>query len=181
MAANKRDETQLEQDRALLAELMYKNPTWTHQRLTDEINKLRGLDLTRQQITYDIGVLKERALERTKEKMEGILADELTRLDVLEATLWEAFEISKDDVKRQIIDEIVSEADGDEELKRRVSSIRTVREFTPGDRKLLADILDVQKERRKIIGAYAPAKIGLEADVTVVKGFVGISPDDWDE
>lgn len=166
-------------DREILTELLATRPTWTHQNYRDEIFRRTGRDLTRQQISYDIDVLLEDIRERTMENMEKIVEREAARLDALEEKLWQAWEASSDPIKREIIDEIIKEVDG--ELSRVITNIRTIKEYNPGDLRIIENIIRVQRERRQLLGAYQAQRVEIGGQLEIeVKGYANVSPDDWD-
>lgn len=166
-------------DREILTELLATRPTWTHDQYRDEIHRRTGRDLTRQQISYDIDVLLKDIRERTMENMDKVVEHEAARLDHFEEKLWKAWEASSDPIKREIIDEIIREVDG--EASRVITNIRTIKEYNPGDLRIIENIIKIQQERRRLLGVYQAQRIELGGQLEIeVKGYANVSPDDWD-
>jgi len=52
-------------------------------------------------------------------------------------------------------------------------------DFAPRERIKL--LLDISKERRALMGLDSPKSVDLTTKGQAIKGYIGISPDDWDE
>lgn len=124
MAAKIRSPLQVEQDRARVAALVIQGRA--HQEIALE------LGVSRQQVTYDLKVIKDRWKARTTMDLDQAKADEMVKIDFLERTYWDSWTLQcqpKDSVPQV------------------------------GDPKLLAGILSCIDRRCKLLGLDAPVKI----------------------
>ena len=171
-----------ERDISDLSVIVFKNPNASvpalRELFTQEVGRSITLDKVRK---YKDEILRSR--EQNKIMASDDVVDfELRRIDALEQTLWEAFSTSKMTKKREVIEKIARESKDDPGvIDLIVRNVKVYKEFGPGDIKILAQIADLQKERRKLLGAYAASSMQHNVEVRIVKGFIDISPSDWDE
>lgn len=178
---DKRSSEEKQRDLTILADIYYRNPNQDHYALTQKFNEVTGRTLIRSTISRDLRKIKKAALEGMIEDMQIVVAEELLKLEQMEKALWKIFYDAQDNVKKRIIDKVVREND-DGEMEEIVRGIRVIEEFS-GDFsiKTLDKIMDLQKERRKILGVYAYSALEVEREIdTEKKGYVKVSPEDWD-
>jgi hypothetical protein len=181
MREDHRSSEEKTRDMAILADIYYRHPNLDHYAIADKYNEITGLTLERREVSAEINTIKRMAVTEMIEDMKLVVAEELIRIDAMEKAYWNLFYESQDEVKKQIIDAaLVENEDGD--MEEVVKNIRTIKEFQNDfGRRILNDISELQKERRKLVGAYAPSKIVRDVNVDVkLKGYSVVSPDDWD-
>ena len=114
---------------------------------------------------------------------------EEARLDSLESELWAAWRSSCQDNEKEIVERVakqVAETPEEAELILRKVTTMTDKKNGVGDSKIMSQIIDVQKERRRLRGLYAPSQLGINVNTKselLIKGYAvpGISPDAWPE
>lgn len=94
MSKNKRTEMEQERDLALISDL-YVRKKWTQAQIAAHLSELRPYSLTQQQISYDLGKIRDRWLESSLVNFDEARAQELAEIDRVEVEAWEAFERSK--------------------------------------------------------------------------------------
>lgn len=184
MGLRKRSKDERDRDRARIAELMMLG--YNHDEITELLFQETGLQLSRRQITYDVGVIRDRWRETQITNYHQVVNEELSRVDALEKEIWKALRAGMSETKLRTISkikELISElSDTEEDVERIVSRIRPFIEIYGVNPTFFAQILATQQERRRILGIYAPATVRGAVDVThtvTVKGYKNISPDDW--
>lgn len=157
---------------------------YTQEQMRDLLHQETGCDLSRSQIRYDMKVIRKRWLKEQQFNYHSMVNEELARLDSLEHELWKNWRESKEgkvQKKRieKVLDETAASADADLVIARVVEEVQDM----GGDTTFLRLIIQTQQERRKLLGLYAPSRIGVdirkEERKISVKGYVGISPADW--
>ena len=145
-----------------------------------------GIRLSQQQISYDLTQVKKEWQKTAQEHYNVMMMQELARIDALESETWRIMRDSVKDKEREVIDmarrkiQKAKDAEAtDEEYEMVVTKIQSTIEGMAVNPAYLNVIQDCQKERRKLLGLYAPQKIGVEKTV-VVKAYKNVSPDDWD-
>ena len=132
MAAPTRTPFQIEQDRATTSAMVLAGKE--HR----EIATLLGV--SREQITYDVRVIKKRWETRTTMDLTNAKAQEVARIDRLEQVYWEAWEQGTEPITYQ-------GKDGVEHVLKQA-----------GDPRLLSGILSCIDKRCKLLGLDAPIK-----------------------
>lgn len=145
----------------------------TQQEIADILAEETGIEVSRRQIGNDLKKVREDWLSTQREKYEYYVTQELERLDALEHEAWKNYASSIG----ERIDEVVHtrSLNGDD-------ITRTRKKYGPGSAKMLDLILKIQQDRRKLLGVYAPSKLGINVAQThevVVKGYSVVSPEDW--
>lgn len=185
----KRGEIQILNDRRRTAELLLQGKT--HQNIRDILEQETGISLSRRTITNDVAAIKKDWMEQQRASVTENTNRELDRLDFTEAKLWHQYEASCEDDIQETVEQIaryLKEEDGSmsDEYNLRVQKVTQYikKKNGVGDMRVFSMILDVQKERRKLLGLYAPSRLGI--DVTnkteiVIKGYAvqEASPDAW--
>jgi hypothetical protein len=99
MPANKRSEAERERDRVEIARLYLRG--WSHQAIADRVNEQYPIEcqISRSQITYDIGVIVERWRESELADIDQAKARELAEIDQLEKTAWDFWDNSPQDAE----------------------------------------------------------------------------------
>jgi intergrase/recombinase len=181
MATTKRTSTQLARDRKRTAELALQQ--FTHQEIADILAQETGIAVSRRQISYDMSVIKRDWVETQRASIGELLATELARIDVLERTIWKAMFDSAAEKERTIVEKVarrIGDADGEDEYEMAVRKITQMLEKTTISPAYFQQIQECQKERRRLLGLYAPKLIGVQKTVKI-KSYAEISPGDWPE
>lgn len=179
MAGKKRSKEQLLHDRARIAEL--KLQQYTDAEIRDIIIAEGGVPVSRRQITYDMSRIRHAWLERQHESYHLLVFQELARIDALEREIWQEMRNSARGKEKEVVEKVARKIqDSDEDdYEMVVSKVTQTLEETSISPSYFAQIQECQKERRRLLGLYAPQQIGVQKTV-VVKGYKDISPDDWD-
>ena len=192
MAAPKRNKEQVNSDRTRVSELMMQQ--YSHSEIAAILAGETGIQLSRRQITYDVNKIRQDWLSRRVDNYDAIVSEELERLNVTERLLWDELRHSKSDKVRRVVEQLrhgkkkAEPGSGEVELEpdevmfiARITE--TIDKSNTSDIQLWHLILDCQKERRKIRGAYAPTRSDVDIHKTtmLVKGYASVSPDDWDD
>lgn len=177
----KRSKDQRRLDRKRVSELILQS--YTHQEIADILFEETGTRLARRTIGADVAIVRKDWLEQRRDNYEMLINQELARADATEGEIWRAWRASCDESERKVVEEIAKKVGDDRELM--VAKITTVTESGGvGDPRLMDKIIAVQKERRRLLGLYAPAKLGIDirqkSEVTI-KGYAArdVSPDAW--
>lgn len=133
------------------------------QQIADEL----GVDQAT--VSRDLAELRKEWLDRSINHIQQKKADELSRIDQLERTYWDAWERSKENAET-IIDRQTPGG--------RIFETKT--EGQVGNPSFLAGVQWCINRRCELLGLDAPKKQEVTSEVTF-KGYVGVSPDDWDE
>ena len=134
MATRTRDSAQLEKDRALTANMVLSG--MGHAEIAAK------LGVSRQQIVYDMKVIRQRWQDKTTMDLTDAKSQELARIDRLEQVYWDAWGL-------QCEDKVYENKDG--------GGFFRVRQF--GDPALLAGILKCVERRCKLLGLDAPLQL----------------------
>lgn len=178
----KRTAEQVEQDREVAMELYLQG--YSHQAIANRLNEGRPYELTRRQISYDIEEVRKRWIEGQREKYDAYVNQELARIDIFEREAWEAWRASGGKISEETIIEQLRSIGEDKSPELIVTEIKRHIKDSVGDPRFLEAVFKAQQERRKILGIYAPAKLGIKIDEEkriIVKGYstVDVSPDAW--
>lgn len=223
----RRDPVQHARDKSILARLAFKNPGATSEQLSTLMEAEVGYKIAPRTIRDDLAAIKKQWLAEAVTDFGQLRAVELRRVDALEQEAWDAWEGSKDDfiktviekmrgrsssgksgsgtivakivaeladknayVNEEVIEKIVEDAlkdaiersvDSGEDSDMFISKITETTETGVGNVAFLREIHSLQKERRKILGVYAPEMHELNIRKVEVKGYVGWTPDNWDK
>jgi hypothetical protein len=156
---------------------------FTQQEIVDMLHEETGVQLSRSQIRYDMRLIRKRWMREQDRNYGAMLNEELARLDSMEYELWRSWRASRGEVQKTRVEKIMSETGGDVDPDLIVAKIIEETKEVRGDPSILKLIIQNQQERRKLLGLYAPSKIGLdirkEERKIAVKGYIGLSPSDW--
>jgi transcriptional antiterminator len=221
----RRTEMQCEHDRAILARIALKNPGASSVELADLFYLATEHKLAPRTIRDDLKKIREKWLEEMIGDFNLLKSAELAKVDVLEQEAWDAWNQSKSDfvkevverarkrpakqpdagniitrivseladqnayVNEEIVEAIIHDAikqtvkesiDTGEDSDTFISKIVNTTESRIGDVRYLRAIHEVQQERRKILGVYAPELHKLDIRKFEIKGYAGTwSPDVW--
>lgn len=222
----RRTELQLSHDRAVLAKIALKNPGATSTELAELFYRQTEKRLAPRTIRDDLKVIEEVWRASMLDDYNTIKATELAKLNILEQEAWDAWNQSKDDfvkkvierarrppsnsgqagdiiarivaslaeqnayVNEEVIEAIVHDAlrqaieesvnDG-EDGDTFISKVIDTTEVRVGDVRYLRAIHEIQQERRKILGVYAPELHQYDVRTIQMKGYIGWSPNAWDD
>lgn len=141
MAAPKRTKLQREQDRATIAALYLKG--WTQAAIGQRIG------IAQQNVCRELKLIRAAWLESSLVDFNAKKAEELARLDRIEAEAWEAWEASK------VIEDVA---------------------LGPGDPRYLAQVERCVLDRVKIMGLAAPEVT--EATLTIRRPYVDLTDEE---
>jgi hypothetical protein len=164
--------------------------SYTQKQIQDIINNEGGHDLSISTIRNDIEFVKNDWRNKTLANYDELMNRELSRIDSTERAAWGAWRASCNDSEKEVVEriakEIEGEVEGDVDIEMVVDKIITTTSKSNGvgDPRLFDKIITLQKERRKLLGLYAPTKLGIDINKKselVVKGYAvkDVSPDVW--
>jgi hypothetical protein len=182
--APKRTKAQILRDRERVTELLLMGHT--QKQIRDMLYKETGIELSLTTIRVDIGVIRDKWREKTAANFEALMNEELARLKILESEAWRAWRASCEDKQRMVIEKIAREFEGEAEPELIIARVTETLDGSAGDPRFLDKVIDAQKERRRLLGLYAPAKLGIDVRAKqelVIKGYAirDVSPDVWPE
>jgi hypothetical protein len=183
--APKRTKPQIEFDRMRMADLLLKG--FSRNDIRNIIEDETGVSLSLTTIRNDIKAIRKEWQKERVESYDEMVNREESRLDALESELWGAWRSSCKDDEREVVEKLAKQvADDPDQIELIISKVTTTRNDKKGvgDTKIMAQIIDVQKERRKLRGLYAPATLGVNINTKselTVKGYghPNVSPDVW--
>lgn len=192
MAKKKRSPDQVTSDRALVATWLLQG--YEQQEIADRLFEATGLRLSREQIKYDISKIRRDWMQKQESSYDALVNQELARLDALEAELWRAMRESAASKERRTIEEIARKVKDAAELDDTqynlfVDRVSTTIEKGQVNPAFFTQIMEVQKERRRLLGLYPATRMGLDIhkrEEIIIKGYgrapqtgLIVSPDDW--
>lgn len=181
--APKRGKNQIIRDRKRVSELILQG--YSHQDIADLLYSETGIKLSRRTITADVSIIRKDWLQERRDNYDELIDKELARCDSTEREMWRAWRLSCSDTEKKIVEEIARQlADDDEEYELIVKKVITTVEGSSGDPRFLDKIIQVQRERRRLLGLYAPARLGIDIrqkNELIIKGYAvrDASPDAW--
>lgn len=222
----RRTDLECARDRATLANIKLRNPGATQAQLATMFFNETGKRLARRTIGDDLKHIEKMWLDKAVDDFGALRAEELARVNVVEQEAWDAWNQSKSDFVREVIERarkrggsrpaanvagdivgsivnalaenemylheevveaIIHEAiqqaidqslDQGEDDETFVNKIIQTTESRVGDPRYLRMIHEFQRERRKILGVYAPELHQMDIRKLEVKSYIGWSPDD---
>lgn len=169
-----------ETEAAILTGLYYSNPNLSMAELAKRLSDHVGKSISPDAADKILAKRRSLSLNVVNQSTNVLLAEELNRINALEQIAFDAFLRSQDSIKRRVIDEVMRENKDTGDIESIIANVRTIKDFSPGDINFLKLINDLQKERRKVLGAYSPERTETTTNITV-KPYVTISPEDWDD
>jgi hypothetical protein len=184
----KRSKEKLISDRNRIGELILQG--YSHQEVADMLTQETGVSIARRTVTADVAVIRKDWLESRRDNYDALINQELDRIDSTEKELWKAWRASSSGTERKVVEEIArqlsDEDSSEEEFELVVSKVTTVLDTKHGvgDVRFFDKIISIQKERRRLLGLYAPARLGIDLrqkTELVIKGYAmaDASPDVW--
>lgn len=180
--AIRRTKDQLSRDRLRITELLLQ--TEPRKNIIAIIKSENGYELSPQQLSTDIRHIRDSWLVKSDLNYDALINMEIARVDTLEAELWRQMRNSSDPTVREIVDEYIRSGSPDDEdgIERVIQKVSTMTQTNPVNVAYFGQIQKVQIERRKLLGVYAPARLGISVtQEVIIKGYDSISPDDWPE
>jgi hypothetical protein len=153
VAAPKRSSIKREFDLATLAGLHFKG------KFQAEIAK--QLNITQQQISYDLKTLQTRWAESARGRLDDAKGKELAKVDNLEREYWQAYQFSQKDfrsvtAKRERVDLGIDKDGKRAARKGAITELTVKKETRVGDPIYLAGVAWCIERRCKILGLDAP-------------------------
>jgi hypothetical protein len=185
--APKRTKDQIIRDRTRVAELVLQG--YSHQDIADILRKETGITLSRRTISADIAIIRKDWIKERRDNYDLLVTQELARCDSTEKELWRAWRASCNGSERKMVEEVAKQfSDASEDIELVVNKVTTIMDTHSGvgDPRFLDKIISVQKERRRLLGLYAPARLGIDIrqkNELIIKGYAvkDASPDVWPE
>jgi hypothetical protein len=183
--APKRTKMQIVNDRMRIVDLL--SMGHTQREIQKVINDEGGLNLSLTTIRNDIEFIKNDWRNKTIDNYDELMNRELDRIDSTEREVWRAWRNSCGDSEREIVERVakeIEEAGGDTELVTSKITQIVDKNKGVGDPRFIDKIISLQQERRKLVGLYAPTKLGIDINKKselIVKGYAvkEVSPDVW--
>lgn len=141
MAAPKRTKIQRERDRVTIAELYLKG--WTQAKIADY------LELSQPGIWRELKKIKELWIQQTIHNYDLFVVEELYRLAMIEAELWDGWQRSQVDKEQSLQEKLVGSTDSDRLKAQRRTESRV------GDVRFLDKLLECIEQRAKLLGLYS--------------------------
>lgn len=170
-----RKKQEIERDMVEVAELYVKG--YPQQKIADILNQRhpgRPYNYTRDRVKDDLYKVRERWIERAVASYDTRMAEELAKLDMLEAEYWEAWEESKQPKKTQTAKK--RQRPGEQGMVTMDEEARSQIEHRNGDPRYLEGIERCIKQRMKLLGLGAPQRIAL-VDWRKESKEIGVDPD----
>jgi transcriptional regulator of heat shock response len=177
----KRTRAQLDSDRKRIAELALQG--YSQRKIADIMEYETGRPFKQSKINSDLAIIRREWQKEMVTDYNYLMNQELQRCDQLENELWEAWKRSLGGTKREVVEKIAKMLEGSDEPDLVLNKITETIESNTMDTSILNQILSVQKERRRLLGLYAPTQLGINMyseQVVRVKGYAPTaSPDNW--
>lgn len=184
--APKRSKSEILRDRERITEMLLMG--YTQKEIQKDINDTGGHNLSIQTISNDVKAIRTSWQKRALENYEELMNQEIDRINAMEKEVWRAWRASCRDSERETVEKIAREIDDTdgEEFELVVKKVTTMVDKSGGvgDPRFLDKIITLQEERRKLLGLYAPTRLGIDINKKseiVVKGYAvkDVSPDVW--
>lgn len=150
--ANKRTEAQRAIDLHFIEQRHIRGATAA--RITTELNEQRPYKLSPSQIAHDLVEIRNLWEARTVATRNAQITRELAGLDEQETELWEAWEKSKKETIKQVVEQRTRGGKA-----RNGTTQRIEKELKHGDPAYMRLILEVRQQRAKLLGLNAPEKL----------------------
>lgn len=169
MAANKRTPIERESDLAKIAKLYFEGRT--------QADIAKELNITQQQVSYDLKTLQTRWVEAGKEFIDAAKGRELAKIDNLELEYWKAYRLSQKEFRsvsaKRNREDIIKNDDGKRIGK--ITELTLKKETRIGEAKYLSGVAWCIERRCKLLGLDAPTKTELSGDA--LKAYINIDMD----
>lgn len=149
--AHKRTQAQRDNDALFIERMLLEGAS--HQAIADALSAERDYTLSRVQITKDARKLTDKWKSEAGRDMAKEKESQLRKLDMQEYELWAAWHRSKKDAEKRQLHVEGAAAPGAQPAKQTIT-----REGQCGDAAYMARLLEINRERSKILGLYAPTK-----------------------
>lgn len=181
--STQRENIELTKHRERISELLLQH--YTKAEMKAIILEEFGIELSTYQLNRDIEHIQMSWIAQMTVNYDLLINQEIARLDALEAELWRQLRRSGESRIKEVIDRLpirVKDNLEDEDVRYIISKIQTAKEGSQVNPIYFSRIIDVQKERRRLLGMYAPKRTEVALHHTIeVKGYDIVSPDDWDD
>lgn len=179
--APKRTTDQKEHHRYLISAWIQKG--YNSYQIRDMIAEETGIELSVGQVGSDIRYIRDGWMKRHDINYSALIVQEMARLDSLETELWARMRDSATPKVRSVIERWAKGVNlremSEAELDGLAAKITETTEAGSVDPRYFSLIADAQKERRRLLGLYAPETKNINQKV-LIKGYKEVSPSDWD-
>lgn len=151
MAAPKRSDFERENDYRRITDMYLQGKTQA------EIASVIGL--AQQQVSYDLAIIQRRWKTDTAINLDEAKQKELSRIDTLERTYWDAWEHSAGEHTKTRTEQALGILGDDDEKKLPLSKVTTEVETLLGVPAFLSGVMSCIERRCKLLGLDAPTKI----------------------
>jgi len=134
-----------------------------------------AVKLSSADLEADKQLISQQLIAAAHEDFEAFRARELARIAAVERQIYRQIRAQSGEIPTKRSVRTIRNADG--EIKEEITDETYETIVSPV---LYKQLLDQQRERRKIMGAYAPKQVETNATINV-KGYHIVSPDDWDD
>jgi hypothetical protein len=159
MGIRKRSAVEIKRDRAKIAELYIQG------KYQSEIARI--LEVTQQQISYDLQAIQAEWLKNTTLAIDEYKARELAKIDHTERCYWEAWERSIEEFRSRTIKAKGIKADQKVQAKPEQAEQTIYTENRCGDPRFLDGVLKCIERRCRLLGLDAPAKVEAEGVIVI--------------
>lgn len=171
LRAGRRTSEQIEMDLADVSDLWLRKMTYAE--IAEFMSEKRGVIYTERMVGLDVERLRERWTTSVFDNYNAYINQELNRIDALEAELWRAVRDSAEGRTRDMVTNYVN-GEGDITGQQIMKAIEKSG-ITP---RFFDQIIEVQKERRRLLGLYPDKSVTVKLEHKV-KGYKTVSPGDW--
>lgn len=150
MAAPKRTPFERERDLHLTTTLYLKGKTQAE--IAEELN------VSREQIKYDLAIIQQRWRTDTAINLDEAKQKELSRIDTLERTYWDAWERSLEEKVKTRTEQSSNGGKGKDDEPTKTAKASVEKETLLGNPAYLAGVMSCIERRCKLLGLDAPVK-----------------------
>ena len=145
---------------------------FNNQQIIETVRNKYGLEWTIRQVSVVKALLHKMWRCEIAHTMNDQIAREVATLDTQIKETWEAWEFSKRGISQKTTRKEDSDSEAPE-MKYKVEEVVTQENTTAGDVKFLQHLNELGKEKRKLLGLYAPEKKGESQPQAVQFNLIG--------
>ena len=171
----RRTEEQLMVDRESAVSLSLQGHT--HPEIARILTEKRDYSVSTGMVSNDLAKGRQELAERFVERTEMMLSYEIRRVEVLEGVAWKKFREFGSEGEMSEIERVDITGERQEVMRRYLSQKNAGVELGWFNK-----IIDLQKERRRLLNMYAPTHLTLvhnQKDEVKTKTYIGWTPEAW--